>query len=157
MCRVLCGRGHQVTGIEFSEQMAQIASRTAPNARIIVDEFLGHDFKGEMFDGVYASAFVHLFPLDDARKVVQKIHGLLYPQGVALVSTTRHEVESEGFMIKAGFVSEQKRFRRLYDKPGIEELLTSGGFTIRNYGEVKDPTEPGKLWMNLVIQKVGQS
>lgn len=149
---LLCDRGYEVTAIEFSEPMAKLTTKTAPNAVVINDEFLAHDFQDVMFDGIYAVAFIHLFPAEDALGVVQKIRALLKPGGIALISTTIHPESDEGYNTKLNFMSNRRRYRRQYTRENLEALLISAGMTIREFQVLQDPEESEKTWMNVIVQ-----
>ena len=75
--KLLIEKGYDVTAIEFSSSMAKIAKKTAPNLKIIVDEFLQHDFKSRKYSGIIAIAFVHLFPKKDLDRIIEKSYNLL--------------------------------------------------------------------------------
>ena len=49
LSKLLCDRGLAVDAIEYAPTMAKLASVTAPNAHIIVDEFLEHSFNGKKY------------------------------------------------------------------------------------------------------------
>jgi len=153
---LLSKKGYQVSAIEFSEEMARLAAQTAPKARVIVGEFLEHDFRGETFDGIFAIAFIHLFSKEDTIRVLQKMRELLDPQGYAIVSTTEHESDDEGFFDKTNFTSTPRRFRRKYTQATFCSLLTEAGFVIRRFDTNDDPEVEGKRWMVAMVQ-VGAS
>ena len=146
--------GHKVTAIEFSPKMAKIAQKTALKAKVIVDDFLNHDFKNEKFDVVIGIAFIHLYPKDDARKILTKIAKLLNKDGVLILSTTVHSRLSEGYEIKSNFNTEVKRFRCRYTKLAFKELIKDSKFHILD-SFVNDDSEgdAGKTWFTCVAQK----
>src|SRR6266404_9735324 len=77
IAKLFSDRGHQVDAIEFSLNMSEVVKRTAPKVSVIVDEFLEHDFKTNSYDVILGIAFIHLFPSEDAQKVINKINKLL--------------------------------------------------------------------------------
>jgi protein-L-isoaspartate O-methyltransferase len=58
VAKLLSERGHHVTAIEFSPKMAEVAQRTAPQSRVVVGDFLDHDFGAERFDAIVGIAFI---------------------------------------------------------------------------------------------------
>lgn len=151
--KVMIESGLDVTCIEFSPKMALVASRTTPQARVIVDEFLAHDFGSQKFDAIVAIAFVHLFPPGEARGLIKKIYDLLDSNGLALISTTLHQSSREGYEIKKNFRGDVSRYRRRFTREEFEQLIVSGGFEIATRFDNSDLEEPGKFWMNYVVNK----
>jgi SAM-dependent methyltransferase len=146
--------GHKVTAIEFSPKMAKIAQKTALKARVVIDDFLNHDFKNEKFDAVIGIAFIHLFPKEDAKKILAKIAKLLNKDGTLILSTTVHSRLSEGYEIKSNFNTGVKRFRRRYTKSAFKELITSSGFYITDtFVNGDSEGNVGKTWFTCVAQK----
>jgi SAM-dependent methyltransferase len=145
--------GHDVTAIELSEQTALLTRQSAPQANVITGDFLSFNFDEEQFDGICAIAFIHLFPRYDIAQVLQKMHLLLRPDGVALIPTTKHLAASEGYESKAMFVNTNRRYRARYTKQELEERVSASNFVILENPETQDVLEPGKTWMNLIVQK----
>lgn len=153
VAKLLSDKGYNVTAIEFSLAMAELAQVTAPKATIIVDEFLRHDFKNQTFAGIFAVAFIHLFPREDAEKVAKKICGLLAPNGIALISTTRHAVSSEGYDVKHNFKNQQLRFRKQYTQSEFKALLENAQLAPIKFLHNTDPEVEGKHWMGYIVEK----
>ena len=153
IAKLLSENGYDVTAIEFSEPMAKYAADTAPDAKIITGEFLGHDFKDSRFDNIIAMAFIHLFTHQDAVRALRKAFSLLKPKGLIFISTTQHEEASEGFAIKHNFsTSDTKRFRRRYTSEGLAELVTEAGFGVMQQKDIKD-SDSGRVWIELICNK----
>jgi SAM-dependent methyltransferase len=146
-------RGHDVTAIEISEPMAKLAQQTAPRVTMIVDEFLAHDFGNETFDGIFALAFVHLFPAADAAKVLEKMYNLLRPDGVLFAGTTKHDQVQEGYEKKTNFNSPEERYRRRYTKSELLRVIEAPGFRVLRCEDQPDGEVPGKVWMEVVALK----
>lgn len=150
--KLLSEKGFEVTAIEISEKMAQLAHETAPNIKMIVGEFLNHDFKGAKFDGIYAQAFIHLFPAEDAELVMLKIKSLLDKNGVCLISTTLHKDPKEGYLAKTNFKNKVLRYRKEYTEGSLEALIVDSGMVILDKIINDDQEVTGKLWMNVIIK-----
>ncbi|MEX0749148.1 MAG: class I SAM-dependent methyltransferase [Candidatus Saccharimonadales bacterium] len=151
--KLLCDRGYQVTTIEFSEPMARLAQITAPAAELIVDEFMSHDFKGQKFNAIFAVAFIHLFTRDDAETIVRKMYQLLSSGGIALVSTTQHEVSCEGYAEKTNFHAKSVRFRRFYSQEDFIELLSVAPFQPLKLLQSTDTEVEGRQWMGYLLKR----
>lgn len=144
--------GCRVTGIEFSEPMAEIAKKTAPDINIICDDFLNHNFGNKKFSGILAVAFIHLFPEKDCKMVLKKIHHLLEKGGHAFISTTKSNKSEEGFFGKENFQNQPLRFRKRFTKKELWNMLEKADFEILEYNEDKDKEVSDKIWMNFIIK-----
>jgi len=153
VAKLLSDKGYKVNAIEFSLAMAELAQVTAPKTTLIVDEFLRHDFKDKTFAGIFAVAFIHLFPREDAEKVAMKIYELLAPNGIALISTTRHAISSEGYDVKHNFKNQQLRFRKQYTQSEFKALLENAQLAPIKFLHNPDPEVPGKHWMGYIVEK----
>ena len=150
--RLLQEADFKVTAIEFSPSMASLALKTAPQVTMIVDEFLAHDFGSQRFNGIFGAAFIHLFTPEDAIRVVRKIHDLLEDDGVAHLSTTKHDVIWNGFAAKDNFEQTVSRYRVRYTPQTFRSLLETAGFRRIEYCE-RVEREAARTWMQLVCYK----
>ena len=151
--KLLRERGYHVTAIEFSEKMAAVARETAPGIDIIVDEFLQHDFSATKYSGIYAVAFIHLFPNEDVRKVLAKINFLLDDQGVACIATTLHQTAEEGYFAREHFSNQLVRYRRRFTKEELEQLLHAADFQVIGEYPQQDSEIEGLLWVNYMVER----
>jgi ubiquinone/menaquinone biosynthesis C-methylase UbiE len=150
--RLLSEAGLKVTAIEFSPLMASLAAQTAPKAKLINAEFLSYDFGANHFDGIFGMAFIHLFPAEEAIKVMNKITDLVKPSGIVHLSTTKHQIGSEGFTTKDNFKNNVARYRVKYTPTNLKKLVTETGMKLIDYSEVFD-AEASRTWMQVILQK----
>ena len=144
--------GFNTTALDISGKMIQIASEKSPNTKYIHSDFLSFEFNRLRYEGIFAKAFIHLFPKEDAIKVLNKMHSLLVPRGLAFIATTTHTKSSEGITTKIDYMPPVKRFRRKWNESELIERIQKEGFSIVS----KDyhlENERGKRWINLVVQK----
>ncbi len=153
MSLLLTQKGYDVTFIEFAEELAHVAHETAPKATMIVDDFLKHNFEDKKFDGILASAFIHLFKNKELHIVMQKIYDLLNHEGVCFLCTTKHDVSSEDLDTKNNFNNTPVRYRKRFTYDELKDLIEQYNFTILDYYENADREENAKTWMNFTIQK----
>ncbi len=146
--------GYEVSAVEISPKMAEVAKKHAPKVNIIVDDFLAHDFAGKTFDVIVGIAFVHLFTEQDAKRVIDKIHGLLNKNGVCVLSTTLHEQDAEGFIEKSNFTTKVKRFRRQYTTDSFCNLIFTKLEKVDVFENDDSEKNAGKRWLNVVSQKL---
>lgn len=127
---VLSGRlydeGCQVTGLDFSERMIELARARMPAATLIRHDFaegLPRALEGQRFDAVVSTYAMHHVP--DARKVelLRALFGLLAPGGVLLVGDIGFETakaREAGAATYDGF--DPSEFYSAYDE--LRPLLT---------------------------------
>lgn len=142
-------RGIHTTAIELSEKIIDVARTTSPSTDFINDDFLAYNFDGKRFDGLFAKAFIHLFPKDDALRVLAKIHDLLNEDGVLFLATTVHDQSSEGLEEKSDYDTTPVRFRKKWTANELHEALADNWSVLdENYNE-----ERGKVWLALTLVK----
>ena len=142
--------GFEASGIELSPKMAAYAVARNPDANIIVGDFADIDFN-ETYDAIYAQAFIHLFPKNEAVRLVNKVYMLLKPGGVAFFGTTKSPDSEEGWIGKADYEGNLKRFRRFWTKEELETTLVIASFRIVDYYEELDLE--GKDRMNITVKR----
>ncbi len=147
--RLLTKSGLTVEAIEYAPEMAKLAAQTAPQATIIVDEFLSHDFAAQQYDGIIGIAFVHLFTQEDAALVMAKIYDLLKPGGIVLLATTVHEKTYDDVVKKTNFQVEVTRFRRHYSIADFKALFTQASLKIVDTTFNTDKEVKAKQWMDV--------
>src|SRR5439155_18792418 len=92
--------GFDVTGIDISPRMLEIARETGPSAELIDGDYLSHPFSEMRFHGVFAKAIIHLFTKQDALKLLAKVSYILLPGGIFYVTTTLETRLEEGLREK---------------------------------------------------------
>lgn len=140
-----------VTALDISPEMVKYARRRNegnPRVQIVLGNFLEMHFANE-FDGIYANAFIHLFPEHDV--VLAKMRTALRKGGVALISTTPSECTREEIARKEDYQSTQKRYRKHWTQHDLQLALEAAGFTIVRFFETTDPF--GKRMMDFIVQK----
>ncbi len=108
--------------VELSPQMARITKIRSPNTLILVNDILETDFLNDQFEIIYAGAIIHLFPLNDALELLNRIYFWLKPKGLIFINTTLHNISSEGYETKTDYEKNLKRFRRKWRE---DELLNA--------------------------------
>jgi SAM-dependent methyltransferase len=142
--------GMKTTAIDISSKIIEVAKEISPNTSFIEADFLEHNFKQEKFDGIFAKAFIHLFPKEDAKKVLKKVNSLLAEGGLFYLTTTVHEIPEEGFLQKEDYTKESIRFRKKWTEKELVEELMKNNFKIveRFYGE---EIRPDKHWIIFIL------
>ncbi len=143
--------GFETTAIDISDKMIGVAKKLASNTKYIHDEFLEHDFGESNYEGIIAKAFVHLFPKEDAIKVLEKIKTLLAPDGIAFISTTLCAISDEGFSEKSDYTDKKIRFRRKWTETELLSTIESSGFEVI-YRLNDAETDKNKNWIVLLVR-----
>jgi ubiquinone/menaquinone biosynthesis C-methylase UbiE len=144
--------GMKTTAIDISSKIIEVARKTSPNTSFIKSDFLEYDFKKEKFDGIFAKAFIHLFPKKDAEKVFRKVYSLLSEDGLFYLTTTIHDKSWEGFVQKEDYSKKSLRFRKEWTEKELIEEVNKNGFKIieKVYkGEIRHD----KNWIILILSK----
>lgn len=140
--------GFEVTGIDISSQMLNIARDTCPEAILIEGDFLEYPFPPASFEGVFAKAIVHLFPRTDALRLIAKIYDLLRPRGAFYVTTTVELNPAEGLRSKDDYERSVVRYRRSWSEVDLSQAVVDAGFEIIETGYNQEPSR-GKKWFNI--------
>jgi len=142
--------GFETYCVDISRKMIEVSRKRAPNTKYLLSDFLECDFGDLKFEGVFASAFIHLFSKEDALIVLDKIKSLLSPNGILFLSTTLHKESEEGFYEKSDYSTKLKRFRKKWE---INELMsTLKGLDLKILGsDLSIEFDRRKMWINFIL------
>lgn len=146
--------GCYTTAIEFSVNMAKIACKNSPASTFLIKDIITcSNLLYDQFDIIYVGAFIHLFPVEDEKRVLNKIKKWISKDGMVYLNTTLHEVSEEGFFVKKDYGSNIEHFRRKWEKQDFLNFIVENGFEIiDSYENTEEDRE--KTWLNLIIRKV---
>ncbi len=146
--------GFNTTAIDISQKIIDVARQSSPKTKYIHDDFLAYNFEKIKYEGIFAKAFIHLFPKKDAILVIKKMRDLVVPKGEIFISTTLHEVSEEGFIKKSDYFGEPERFRKRWtEKELIETINNLNLDIILKYYFIEE--NRNKHWINLTLKKEG--
>jgi len=148
--KLLAEQGFAVTGIELAPKMADYAKKRNPHAAIVVGDFLTTDFH-TTFDGIFAFAFIHLFPKADAVRILDKMYSILRASGALYIGTTESSESTEGWETKEDYSGTHKRFRKHWTEVEFRDALECSGFGNIVLHKIPDPF--GKVWMDFTAKK----
>jgi ubiquinone/menaquinone biosynthesis C-methylase UbiE len=146
---VLAKTAEQTIAVEISPKMAEVARKRAPTSVIVVADVLDLDFGRETFDGVYAGAFLHLFPTREAARLVRAIARWTKRGGAVFLNTTISDRSEELIEVKADYMARIARFRSRWTENQFRSVLESNGLCIRDR-ITTDERERGKFWVSFV-------
>lgn len=142
---------NDTVAVEISPRMASLAHRNAPDALIIIADALDVDFPDHSFDGIYASAFLHLFPMPEAEKMVQRIARWTKPGGVVFVNTSISNQSGESIEVKVDYVLRVARFRSKWTEGEFRQMLEHNGLRILER-VTTDEYDRNKFWVGFLCK-----
>lgn len=137
---------NETVAVEISPKMARIAQSRAPQSLILVGSILAFDFMKDSFDGIYAGAFLHLFPQSDAARLIQRIALWTKPDGSVFVNTSVSDQHKESIELKADYLHRVARFRSRWTEEQFRSLLECNGLQVRER-ITTDERERQKFWV----------
>ena len=140
-----------ITAVELSSNLCSVIKKNNPDIKLINDDILKVNLDDE-FDIIEAIATIHLFPKEDALKLLKKIYNLLKKDGFLIIGTTINENDEEGFYIKEDYNTKINRFRHKYTKQSFEKLLIDSGFKIYKPYIIEEKSR-NKIWYDIVVKK----
>ncbi len=143
----------KITVLEISENMCNIIRKDNPDIQIINDNILNYNFENRKFDVIQMIAVIHLFPIEDAKRVLKIIREALKEDGYLIIGTTINDKDMEGYYEKEDYNIRVKRFRHKYTKESYEKLLNECGFEIYKPYFVNE-NDRNKLWYDAVCKKI---
>jgi SAM-dependent methyltransferase len=150
--QILSEEGFNTTAIDISKKMIKISKEASPNTEYIHSDFLEYDFGKVKYEGIFAKAFIHLFPKEDAVLVIKKMMDILAPNGIIFIGTTLHENPEEGFIKKEGYPNEPERFRKKWTKKELEEIIKKLSLKIISK-KLNFEKEKNKTWIKFLLNK----
>jgi SAM-dependent methyltransferase len=136
--------GYQVTALDGSKKMAQLASQLI-NQQVIEQDFRTIDWHNQ-FDGIWASASLLHCPRQDIHDLLSRIAIALKPNGVGFFSFKEGEGEA---------IDEKGRAFIYYTETTLlDELNSVNALTIIDYWqEIKMLRGKPQSWVNALVRK----
>ncbi len=119
--------GHEVTGIDISPKMIEIAKASVPKAQFLVSDIEGFDPGDGAFDAIWASASLLHVPKKLFAKTLAKIRMSLKPEGIFYVSMKKGSGEELAADARYGGV---EKFWNYVQEEELAEKLIGQGFQI---------------------------
>jgi ubiquinone/menaquinone biosynthesis C-methylase UbiE len=138
--------------VELASKVIETSRQRSPATIFIQDNILNVHFIENQFDIIYAGAVIHLFPKDDAIKLLSLFYSWLKPKGAFFVNTTMSETPSEGLEVKADYSKSVTRFRKRWTEAELVTAVRNAGFEIINT-LYTDEQDRSKHWIALVCTK----
>lgn len=158
-----CGSGHeskyffekgfQVTGVDFSEEMIEIAKREVPEGRFLVADIRNLPGLKEKFDGIFSKAVLLHIPKKEAKEVIDELRDSLRQDGYLYLAVKEMQPDGKEEEIKRedDYGYPYERFFSYYTIDELKEYLEDSGMQVC-YTQV---TPAGKTrWIEVISKKL---
>ncbi len=119
--------GFNVTGLDISEKMIELAKREVPNADFMVMDIENLNFAKNQFDAAWASASLLHVPKDKIPAVLQSIHNILKDEGIFFIALRKGLGEE---MLPDNRYGGVEKFWVYFDEDELHDYLKKAGFEI---------------------------
>lgn len=149
--RMFSDLGFKATGIDISQTMLRYARIHAPECELFHADIRDYTTSQGEFDLVFAKAFIHLFPYTESFKIGQILASKLKKGGLLYVTTTIHEIHTEGLEPKEDYPGQPLRFRSRWTNENWTPWLYSLDLKILRQWINTDPRSK-KTWINATLR-----
>jgi ubiquinone/menaquinone biosynthesis C-methylase UbiE len=89
----LANNGFEVTGVDISERMVELAAKNVPKASFLQKNIVDLDFPDASFDGAICVYTLWHVPRKNHEKIIANFHRMLRDNGILVINTGTHESE----------------------------------------------------------------
>lgn len=128
----LVAKGFKVTGIDFSENMIEIAKAKVPQADFLVRDIFEPLNLNRKFDGIFAQAVLLHIPKKDIKSVIANLLESLKPEGYfyAAVKGANEDGVEEKNVKEQDYGYEYERFFSFFTADELKSYLIEQGLKI---------------------------
>jgi len=126
------GRGWQVTGVDFSSRMLEMAHHFQPDMKTIFADMTEVDFPDEQFDAVTAIYCLFHIEYQKHEEIFQKIHRWLKPGGKSLFTYATKEYTGADIFTGCKEFMGERLFYSHNTPDYLSATLTSIGLTVES-------------------------
>ena len=154
--KYLIAKGLKITGIDFSENLIEIAKRENPGGNFLVMDVHDIDKMNETFDGIFMQAVLLHIPKNEAEEIVKKAVQKLNPGGLLYVAV-KEKIEGgpdEEVKKDDDYGYEYERFFSYFTLEDFQAYFNNVGLEMI-YKDVKPPSRTSRQsnWMQLIGKK----
>ena len=138
-CRLLADYGLNVTGVDLSEKMLQVANRKNNHkTRYILGDITTELFPNEQFDCALISLVLHPNSLSNIQKILTQAKRLTQNQGVIIITDYDIGIHFKGKLANS-FIriiescansTHRKNYYEFMQQGGLESILVQNNYTI---------------------------
>lgn len=146
--------GAEVTGIDASEGLIEVAKKKSSDIGFLVGNFLNLPFPDETFDGVWSHAsLVHLDTISDVKSALSEFYRVLKNEGYLYVLVKKQNGDEKTAVVSDS-LSNHDRFFRYYTEEELQTLLEKAGFTVTEVKTKEDVHGRNEVtWLKLLAKK----
>jgi ubiquinone/menaquinone biosynthesis C-methylase UbiE len=128
--RVLVDNGFQVTGIDISQKMIDLAKQRVPEAALELGDMAALEFEDDSFDGIVSTYAVFHIPRTKHSSLFLDFHSILKKGGALLFSIGSKETDGTDGVWEWDEFQSVPMFWSYYPPSRTAELLKSADFQI---------------------------
>lgn len=149
--KYLIGKGFKVAGIDFSEQMIEIAKRNVPQGRFFVMDLTDMGGLQEKFDGILAQAVLLHVPKKKIALALEQLRGKLKPGGYLYVAVKEIKPGSpeEATVTENDYGYPYSRFFSYFTSAEMRKYLEDTGMKVVHESII---TSGKTNWIQIVAQ-----
>lgn len=149
--KILCEKGFEMTGIDLSPKMIEVAKKRLPKANFVVGDITDMPFKANSFDAIFAKDCIFHMPKKLVPKLLNSVNRLIEDKGYFYASFKKGEGEKEKTQIKYG--KKIRRFIVYFNEEEILNLLKKAGFEIIQHETWKRIKSSPTIWIEVIARK----
>lgn len=145
-------KGLNVTGLDFSEKLIEIAKSEIPDTEFVVKDLHDLDDWNQLFDAVFAQAVLLHIPKKEIKDILVKLKNKIKPKGYfyLAVKDIKPDRPEEEIKKENDYGTPVEIFFSYYSLPEMKKNVEDAGFTIL-YEKVAKSGRSN--WVQLIAQK----
>lgn len=149
--RFFAHKGMQITGIDVSEKLLDIAKKNSPHSVRYLQQDMRHlTFAPESFDGIWANASLLHLKREEVKPVLLSFYKLLKPAGVLFIRVKEGAGEND---VKEELSSNQIRHFTYFSLTEVQSLIRYSGFSVLETYNSKDIIRNSLTWIVCFAKK----
>lgn len=129
--KIFTDLGAMVTGIDFSQNMLEIAKKQAPKAQFMLMDIENMQFQDGTFDAAWSACSLMHIPKQHFPKVLEKIHGML--KGGGYLYLALKQGTGEGLIEDTRYEGSIQKYWSFYEKEELAKMLLNAHFNIEEF------------------------
>jgi ubiquinone/menaquinone biosynthesis C-methylase UbiE len=126
-CVYFAGKGYEVTGVDLSESLLEIARTKTTKARFFCQDLRYLSFADSLFDGIWSCASLLHLKREEIPSVLKKFFSILKPDGALFILVKSGVGEEE---TTEPSVPGKARFFTYFSRQELEKSIKDTGFSV---------------------------
>lgn len=147
-------KGLNVTGVDFSEKMIEIAKREVPKGEFHVMDINKLDDLNKEFDGIFARAVLLHIPKKEIPIILSKLKNCIKDHGYLYIAVKEKRAgENDEEVVKENdYGSDIERFFSYFTLPELEKILSDAHLNIV-FSEITTVKSGTRKWIQIIAKK----